>query len=841
MGNRRAKNAEPSNKSRAARRNDPVPKTAPRFSGWKLWLFRLLAVVLVPAFFFGLLELILKLIGFGYPSGFLLPSRQAGQQVFVQNNQFGWRFFGPRLARLPAPFSISRQKTADSVRIFVLGESAAKGEPQPAFGLPRMLRTILSLRHPGVRFEVVNAAMTAINSHAVLTIARDCAGAGGDIWVIYMGNNEVVGPFGAGTIFGQQCPSLPLIRSTLALKATRTGQLLDSALASLKTEPLKKSEWHRMQMFLDQQMRMDNPRMRTIYQHFERNLADIIRTGQRSGAGVVVSTVAVNLRDCAPFASAHRASLSEADRANWNQLYQFGIKAQDAGNHLEAAQRFQEAAKIDSDFAELRFRQGLCALASAGVRDAREHFQAARDLDTLRFRCDRRLNEVTRHAAANREGERVLLADAERAFAEQSPEGLPGGELFYEHVHPTFKGNYLLAKTLAEHIEKLLPEHVVALGAAPQSWPSEADCARSLGWTDWGRLAALQDILARVKAPPFTGQVNHDSQLRSLTAAMEQLSPALQPEGVSEAREACEAALASSPDDPVLLGQLSYFKQMASDLDGAATLVRRELELLPSDSQAWQRLGLMLVGQQKLDEASAAFRRAIELDPSDVLSIQNLGQSLWLLGRRDEAISSYRRTVRMQPSFAIGWLSLGQVLEETERKAEAEECFRKALACRTSRAIDLITLARFCRSRGWQAAAVTNYDEAINVNPGDAKLRIEAGENLLTLRRYADAARHFAEAIRLTPDSARAHQLYGSVLGQQGMAAEAEQQFREALRLAPDLLEARLNLGISLMTQGSSVEALSCLEDVLQRSPTNELALKYVRALRTNPASESRR
>ena len=60
-----------------------------------------------------------------------------------------------------------------------------------------MLQSMLELRYPGTRFEVVNGAMAGINSNVILPIARDCAGAGGDIWVIYMGNNEVVGPFGA--------------------------------------------------------------------------------------------------------------------------------------------------------------------------------------------------------------------------------------------------------------------------------------------------------------------------------------------------------------------------------------------------------------------------------------------------------------------------------------------------------------------------------------------------------------------------------------------------------------------------------------------------------------------
>lgn len=174
----------------------------------------------VPLFFFVLLELGLRVAGFGYPTAFLLKSSNHGEPTFVQNDQFGWRFFGPRAARQPFATSIPREKPSATVRIFVFGESAAYGDPQPRFGLPRMLEAMLDLRHPGEKFEVVNASMTGINSHVILPLARDCAEARADVWVIYMGNNEVVGPFGAGTVFGNQTTPLSLIRAGLALKAT---------------------------------------------------------------------------------------------------------------------------------------------------------------------------------------------------------------------------------------------------------------------------------------------------------------------------------------------------------------------------------------------------------------------------------------------------------------------------------------------------------------------------------------------------------------------------------------------------------------------------------------------
>jgi len=44
----------------------------------------------VPLLCIGLLELGLRLVGFGYPTSFLLKSSNHGANTFVQNNQFGW-------------------------------------------------------------------------------------------------------------------------------------------------------------------------------------------------------------------------------------------------------------------------------------------------------------------------------------------------------------------------------------------------------------------------------------------------------------------------------------------------------------------------------------------------------------------------------------------------------------------------------------------------------------------------------------------------------------------------------------------------------------------------------
>ncbi|MGA2749358.1 MAG: tetratricopeptide repeat protein [Verrucomicrobiota bacterium] len=764
---------------------------------WRRWCFRLAAAIAVPAALIVLLELGLRLLEVGYPTTFLLDSENHGQDTYVQNNQFTWRFFGPRLGRRPYPLCILRKKAPDTVRIIVFGESAAFGDPQPEFGLPRMLQALLALRHPGARFEVVNTAITAINSHVIRDIARDCEQADGDVWVVYMGNNEVVGPCGAGTVFGRQTPPLPLIRAALALKATRVGQLLDGVCRRFQSASSERNEWAGMTMFLGSQVRADDPGMGKTRDYSARNLSDIIRFGRRAGAAIVVSTVAVNMKDCAPFASEHRAGLSGAEREKWDHFYQSGVQAQEAGKHQAAVDDFRAAARSDDTFADLLFRQGQCALALGDAEEARRQFTAARDLDTLRFRCDSQLNGLIRQAASNRAGERILLADAERAFAARSPDQLAGMEFFYEHVHLNFEGNYLLARTIGEQVEKLLPERISSRPAGT-SWPTEAQCARRLGWNDYSRLQAVRDIMRRLSDPPFSQQSNHEAQMQSLARLAQELAPAAEPAGIRDAERICQQARAAAPGDPELDYQLALLEARSGDLPAAAAALERELDAVPSDAGGWGNLGLFLSQQQKYDQAISAFWRALALDPLDASLRQKIARSLWKSGRPQQAMRQYRLALATQPNAAVAWMELGQVLEESGRKAEGDDCFRRALASSSRTVPDLVALAHFCQSRSWFQAASTNYLQAIRLEPSEVKLRVDAGGNFALW----------------------------------GRDAEAAEQFRQALLLEPDLVKTRLNLAVALMRLKRGAEALAELEIVLRQDPANALALQYAAQLR---------
>ncbi len=139
-----------------------------------------------------------------------------------------------------------------------------------------------------------------------------------DVFIIYSGNNEVVGPYGPGTALTSSGMSLPVIRTSIFVRSTRIGQLLTKV-------GTQKKEWGGMEMFLDKQVRESSPLMKYAYENFEQNLRDTVAVARRSGARVIVSTVATNLKDCGPFASLHREDLGPDDLRSWTALVQQGV------------------------------------------------------------------------------------------------------------------------------------------------------------------------------------------------------------------------------------------------------------------------------------------------------------------------------------------------------------------------------------------------------------------------------------------------------------------------------------------------------------------------------------
>ncbi|MGA8149900.1 MAG: tetratricopeptide repeat protein [Terriglobales bacterium] len=512
-------------------------KTAAVADGWRVWTLRIAIGIFAPLVLLGLVEVVLRICGVGYPTDVTLPCTDQGRPAACYNLFFAAPFFPPGMIKTPQMYAIPADKPPRTFRIFVLGESAAMGDPEPAFGFSRYLEVMLCERYPTMNFEIVNTGSVAINSHVVLPIAKGLAKQRPDLFIIYSGNNEVVGPYGPGTALTSGGMSLPVIRASIFYHSTRIGQLLTKV-------GTQKQDWGGMAMFLDKQVRDSSPLMDHVYANYEHNLRDTIAVARNAGARVIVSTVATNLRDCAPFGSLHREGLGEEALRSWSLRVQQGNEQENAGLYAEALKSYFAAASIDDEYAELEFRIARSLIVAGDYDAASKYFQRARDLDTLRFRADSRINDINRAVGSTAPG--ADLVDADTLFNKDSPGGITGSELIYEHVHLTPQGNYLLARAMFLKIASQLPS---SAGHPLQAEvvPSQAECERWLAFTKHDHSRVIAEMLRRLQEPPFTNQLNHSDQVLRLMMKAENLE-----ESPNDTAAQYQWAIARSPDDRIL-------------------------------------------------------------------------------------------------------------------------------------------------------------------------------------------------------------------------------------------------------------------------------------------------
>jgi tetratricopeptide (TPR) repeat protein len=695
-------------------------------TGWRLWLFRIVAFTIIPVLLLLLFEIALRVIGYGFPTNTTIKCEVNDTTYYCNNAKFAWRFFPPNIAREANPFVFPADKSNVTYRAFVMGASAAAGTPEGAFCFGRILQVMLRQQYPQANFEIITTAMPAINSHVVLEIAEDCAHHKPNLFIVYLGNNEVVGPYGAGTVFAPLSASLSFIRLGIALKATRIGRLLTNLLGSVSWQKDIPKIWRGLEMFFEKQIRADDPHLQTVYQHFQRNLEDINRVARKSNTKIIFCTVGSNLRDSPPFSSLHRLDLTETELEKWNDIYQQGIEYESAGDFAKAVEQYLAATEIDDHYADLQFRLGRCFWALGQYEKAREKFIQARDLDTLRFRADTQINQIIRDIASNKEATGTYLLDAAKVFEKNSPHETPGEELFYEHVHMNFTGNYLLAKTVFEQVQEILPAQIKPYKAKQSAigGPTEQGCARYLAYTDWDRYRIADQVLnLDIKRAPFTNQLYHDQRVSQMEQRLNALKTNLSAKVLNEVQAQYRWVIQQSPSDWWPHWKYGELLEELGSYSAAAEQYRSVLNFVPHRYEAYAKLGLLYGKQGNLDAAIRNNLEAVRINPIYADAYFNLGFAHQLQGNLEKSIEYYSKAIRFRPDHAQAYNNLAVVLFQQGKIGKAEQTYHNGLKF-VPDDLDLhYNLGIMLKQQGRRNEAVKELHAALQIDPNSVKTR----------------------------------------------------------------------------------------------------------------------
>lgn len=572
------------------------------------WWLKLLLVVLAPVLFLGGLEGALRLGGYGRDTAYFIPEADQPAGTYRSNPRYTELFFPASFGLKPVNFRLTEKKPPNTKRIFLIGESAAMGVPEPGFGLAPQLEAQLRAQPIPAKVEVYNLGITAINSHAILPIVRQAVDFAPDLLVIYMGNNEVVGPYGPGSAITDEMPPLALIRASVALRSTRTGQLLQHLISRLGASVTAFRDWRGMEMFTEKTVPASDPRLQPVYGNFEANLRAMLEIAREADMPVIVSTVAVNLRDSAPFASVNAFAKSSSagnpePSAVWQAAYQRGRDRHRFGNAdaADVLRDFQIAGQANPGHADTQFQLAR-QLLHHDESSAATHFRAAREQDALRFRADAQLNQIIRKTAeadAN-----VHLVDNARAM------DLAGRRDFFEHVHLTFAGNATLSRNLAAAAHGILHP-----GSAPFRPLNDARLAEATGFTVAGELTQWQAMDELVTRPPFTNQSTYAEDRTHLLTSMARLNRQFQATGLGPVVKAVADARSRHGHSAFLTFHEAKLTAQQGDHARVLTLLDHYATLAPPSAETEVLRAYALASLQRPNEAIKVLEALTVSDP----------------------------------------------------------------------------------------------------------------------------------------------------------------------------------------------------------------------------------
>ncbi len=338
------------------------------------------------------------------------PEKQIANYWMCNQNVGGRYFF--RLGSKPSPPKdlFLKKKPANGYRIFVMGGSTTYGFPYAAnIMFPRILNFRLTDVFPDKHIEVVNTAMTAVNSYTLLDFMDEILAQQPDAILIYAGHNEFYGALGVGS--AERLGKNPkLVRAYLKLTRYKTFLLVrqlvgvvQKGLARMKGADADPTKTLMARIVADPTIPYKSDVYNLGMRNFEENLRLIFEKAREKNVPVIISELVSNIKDQPPFVSVKTDSFPTAEKA-------FGI-----GKKLEAQEKYD---------------------------DAKTALTLAKDLDALRFRASEDANEII-HTVAQEFGAPVVPIKS--WFARSSPHGLPGNEVFVEHLHPNIDGYFIMA------------------------------------------------------------------------------------------------------------------------------------------------------------------------------------------------------------------------------------------------------------------------------------------------------------------------------------------------------------------------------------------------------------
>ena len=208
-------------------------------------------------------------------------------------------------------------KPLNTVRIFLVGESAIKGFPQPRnLACSAFLEQMLQDAWPTRTVEVINLGTTAVASFPVLEIMTEALAYQPDLIVIYTGHNEFFGTYGTASI-GRAGSRPCMLRANRWLHSLAVVQAIEKLLPAPKHEG---NQTLMETMVGKSYVGPDDWRRHAAAINLHANVGDMLDRCRAKGVPALVCTQPTNERDLAPVGTEKTDLLDDGRQREFERL-----------------------------------------------------------------------------------------------------------------------------------------------------------------------------------------------------------------------------------------------------------------------------------------------------------------------------------------------------------------------------------------------------------------------------------------------------------------------------------------------------------------------------------------
>ena len=390
----------------SAQNNKPLDTTKKRLFYIILLIFPIVVLLL--------LEIFLRIINYGGNQALFITGPEKDiSHYWMCNQNVGRRYFFMQDTKPNPPKDLFlKDKPKNGYRIFVLGGSTTAGFPY-GYNLmfPRILNFQLADIFPDKKIEVVNTAMSAVNSYTLLDFIDEILDKQPDALLIYAGHNEFYGALGVASTESlgknqsviytylklRRFKIFLLVRDIVGMIRKGAGKLTTRGTAVDPTETLMS------RIVAEQTIPYKSQLYHAGLKQYRENLERILKKAHHHNIPVLLSELVCNVRDRTPFISTKADTFPTAERA-----FTIGKRLEQQGDYTAA----------------------------------KTALTLAKDLDALRFRASEDMNDIIHDLAAKYD---IPVVPLKSRFEAESQHHIIGDDLMVDHLHPRMSGYFIMA------------------------------------------------------------------------------------------------------------------------------------------------------------------------------------------------------------------------------------------------------------------------------------------------------------------------------------------------------------------------------------------------------------